>query len=132
MYTEILDFTESKDQPLIYKIEIGNPSDNFYRFYVGKSSRGHKRPLKKYLKCVKNFENNKYRKIYRNKEIVGTRPAWRDNVHPHLSEAIKNKWPIKLTMQPSSLQNLDFDEKTILHENIQNHGKERTLNIKLV
>ena len=53
-------------------------------------------------------------------------------MHQHLSEAIKNKWPIKLTMQPSSLQNLDFDEKTILHENIQNHGKERTLNIKLV
>jgi len=132
MYTEIIDNTENNKAPLIYIIEIGRPEDEYYKFYIGKSSAGHNRPLKKYPKSVRNFENGRYRKTYKGGEVIGTRPAWRDNVHPILSEAKKMGWPIKVTLEPIKEEELDSAEENKIFEMVSKWGSDKALNIQLL
>jgi len=133
MYTEIVDNTQAKNLPLVYTIEIGQPEDEFYKFYIGKSSKGHNRPLKKYPKNVSNFESNIFRKSYKNGKIIGKRPAWRKHIHPVLSKAKRMSWAIKLTLDPvDSIYELDVFEQLKLNIMIKKYGIDKTLNIQLV
>jgi len=132
MYTNIIDNTINKKSPVIYKIEIATPGDIDYMFYIGKASKGISRPLKKYPKCVDNYENNKFRKTYKNGEIVGVRPDWRPHVHIPLSEAIHSNKSITLTMINVELSELDSVEQTMITELVTVYGKEKTMNKEFV
>ena len=132
MYTEIVDNTKFKSDPLVYTIEIGEPGDVFYKWYVGKSSNGHARPLKKYPKSVRNYETDRYRKTYKGGEVIGTRPAWRKHIHPQLSEAKQNGWSIKLTLDPAPIKDLDNLEQLKINEMVTKYGTDQALNIQLL
>jgi hypothetical protein len=132
MYTHIIDNTVDKKAPVIYKIEIGSPEDVDYMFYVGKASNGISRPLNKYPKCVDNYEKGKFRKTYKNGEVVGLRPDWRTHVHVPLSEARQSNKSITLTMINVELSELDTVEQTMITELVAIHGKEKTMNKEFV
>jgi hypothetical protein len=128
LFTEIINKTENPKYPVIYKIEIGNIGDSDYKFYIGKASKGITRPMKHYPKYVNNYENNVYRKTYKNGEIVGERKSWRKKVHIPLSEARKTGKSIKLTMINVEINELDIIEQNMIKENVEKYGIENTLN----
>ena len=128
LYTEIINHTENPKKPVIYLIEIGSIGELYYRFYIGKASKGIIRPMKHYPKFVNNYEDNIYRKTYKNGEIIGERKSWRKKVHIPLSEARKSGKNIKLTMINVDIDKLDIIEQTMKKENIKKHGFEKTLN----
>ena len=84
--------------------------------------------MKHYPKFVNNYENNIYRKTYKNGEIVGERKSWRKKVHIPLSEARKKGMNIKLTMINVELENIDLIEQKMIKENVEKYGIEKTLN----
>ena len=84
--------------------------------------------MKHYPKFVNNYEDNIYRKTYKNGEIIGERKSWRKKVHIPLSEARKSGKNIKLTMINVDIDKLDIIEQTMIKENIKKHGIEKTLN----
>jgi|TARA_B110000090_G_scaffold181713_1_gene207397 hypothetical protein len=128
LFTEIINETKNPKGAVIYKIEIGNKENSEYRFYIGKASKGIIRPMKHYPKFVNNYENNIYRKTYKNGEIVGERKSWRKKVHIPLSEARKKGMNIKLTMINVELENIDLIEQKMIKENVEKYGIEKTLN----
>ena len=128
LYTEIINNTEDPMAPVIYKIEIGDTGEPSYKFYIGKASKGVVRPMKHYPKFVNNYENNIFRKTYKNGKIVGERKSWRKKVHIPLSEARKNGEKIKLTMINVSSKEIDLIEQKLIKENIEKYGVDRTLN----
>ena len=128
LYTEIINSTENPNSPVIYKIEIGNIGDLNYKFYIGKASKGIIRPMKHYPKFVNNYENNIYRKTYKNGEIIGERKSWRKKVHIPLSEARKKGENIRLTMINVEMNELDNIEQKMIKENVEKYGIENTLN----
>ena len=128
LYTEIVNNTINPKSPVIYKIEIGNIGDSEYKFYIGKSSKGITRPMKHYPKHVNNYENNIYRKTYKNGEIIGERKSWRKKVHIPLSKARKDGLKIKLIMINVQLNQLDIIEQKMIKESVEKYGIENTLN----
>jgi hypothetical protein len=128
LYTEIFDNTVNLNAPVLYKIEIGNIEELDYKFYIGKASKGIKRPMKRYPKCISNYENNVFRKTYKKGEVVGIRPSWRKKVQIPLSEAKKSGIKIKLTMINVELENIDTEELKMIKENVGKYGIEKTLN----
>ena len=128
MYT-IVNYPESNKLPVIYKIEIGSLDSDEYLVYIGKAKAGVKRPLKKYWSCVKAFETNKFRKTYKEGKVVGTRQAWRDNIHIPMSKAKALGIPITLTMFNVSLEELDAQELKSINEIVKLHG-DKVMNIQ--
>ena len=128
LFTKIINKAENPKGAVIYKIEIGNIENSEYKFYIGKASKGIIRPMKHYPKFVNNYENNIYRKTYKNGEIVGERKSWRKKVHIPLSEARKEGMNIKLTMINVELENIDLIEQKMIKENVEKYGIEKTLN----
>lgn len=128
LFTEIIDNTKDPNGAVIYKIEIDDIDSLYYKFYIGKASKGIIRPMTHYPKFVNNYENNIYRKTYKNGKVVGERKSWRKKVHKPLSEARQKGLKIRLTMINVDLANIDAIEQNMIIENINKYGVAKTLN----
>lgn len=128
LLTRVINNTDNPKYPVIYKIEIGNVEDSDYKFYIGKASGGIKRPMKAYLKFVNNYENNIYRKTYKNGQVIGMRKSWRKKVHIPLSEARKSGKAIKLTMTNAEKSELDALEQNMIRQHVEKYGENCALN----
>ena len=129
IYSNIIDNTTNSKGKVLYTITTSNGL-----FYVGISEKGTTRPLKHYTKGVNNFINKTFRKTYKNGEIVGTRPSWRD-LHEKLNECILNGDEITLTMKNiecDTREELCKMERETLKEMMIEKGVTNTLNKEYV